>query len=194
MVKYILSLGDEKKKSQPLKGTYTTQDNGKNGTYIFTASYTDKGKGSIGPATADKTIALRNAKIKAVTFDTQKDILKYAVPAVGELAVGLANGSHMVFNDLDLTGLEAISFTVFSDPSRTKGGIMEVRLGSPDGKLIGQAEVKPAPMAQVKATLTNPGGVYNVYFVFKNEKAAGQPLFAVDSITFHKKADFQSMK
>ena len=193
MVKYILSLGDEKK-SQPLKGTYVTKDNGKNGTYIFTASYTDKGKGSLSPVTADKTIALRNAKIKAVSFDEQKDILKYKMPTGSEAAVGLTDGSFMVFNDIDLAGIEAISFTVFSDPSRSKGGIMEIRLGSPDGKLIGQAEVKSPMMGEVKAPITNPGGVHKVYFVFKNERAAGQPLFAVDAIAFHKKAAFQSMK
>jgi cytochrome c len=194
MVKYILSLADEKKK-EPLKGTYTTKDNGKNGTYIFTASYTDRGKGDIGPLTADKTVVLRNAKTKAVTYDGFKDIFKFKMPGTeSELAVGLAHNAYMMFRNIDLTGLDGASFMVFSDPSRTKGGTLEVRLGSPDGKLVGQIEVKSPAMGEVKTAFTSATGTHDVYFVFKNENAGGAPLFAVDTITFLRKADFQSLK
>jgi len=193
MVKYILSLANDKK-SEPLKGTYTTKDNGKNGSYLFTASYTDKGKGSIGPLTTEKTLVLRNAKTKAVDYDTSKDIMKHKLPTGNEIAIALSNNSYIAYKNVDITGIEGSAITVLADPAHTKGGTLEIRLGSPTGKLIGQAEVKPGNMSELKTVFTNPGGVHTVYFVFKNDKADGQPLFYVDTILFQKKASFQSLK
>ncbi len=192
MVRYILSLADEKK-SEPLKGNYTTNAQGKNGTYLFTASYTDKGKGSIGPLTGEKTLVLRNANVKAASYDESKDIMKYKLPT-GEVAVGLNHNAFVEFKNIDLTGIEGAAISVFNDPARTKGGVLEAHLGSPDGKLIGQMDVKEPTMGQVKMPFAATTGIHNVFFVFKNEKAGGQPLFAVDTISFKKKADFQSLK
>jgi cytochrome c len=192
MVKYILSLADEKK-SEPLKGKYTTKDNGKNGTYLFTASYTDKGKGNIGPLTGDKTLVLRNAKMKASSYDDSKEIMKYKLPT-GEVAIGLANNAYMVYKGLDLTGIEGAMVSVFHDGTRTKGGVLEARMGSPEGKLIGQIDVTSPAGGEMKLSFAPVTGMQNLYLVFKNEKAGGQPLFAVDTIAFKKKADFQSLK
>ncbi|MDJ1502369.1 ThuA domain-containing protein [Xanthocytophaga agilis] len=193
MVKYILSLADEKK-SDPLKGIYVTKTNGKNGTYLFTASYTDKGKGEIGPATAQKTLVLRNAKMKAADFDGSKEIMKYKAPTGSELAVGTAHNSYLMYNGIDLTGIEGAVITVFSNPAYTKGGTLEIHLDAPDGKLIGQGEVAATATGDVKIPFATATGVHSLFFVFKNEKAGAQGVFALDTISFQKKASFQSLK
>ncbi len=66
MVRYVLSLASDKKvKSEPLTGTYVAESKAKEGSYVFTASYTDKGNGVIGPLTGTQSIALRPAKMTA---------------------------------------------------------------------------------------------------------------------------------
>jgi cytochrome c len=73
------------------------------------------------------------------------------------------------------------------------GGSIEVRIDAPEGPVIGQskfiAPVKgndpmPAPIiTPIKFTPTK--GFHDVYFIFKNEKAAaGQSLFIISNIKF----------
>ncbi|MEO7988540.1 MAG: ThuA domain-containing protein, partial [Chryseolinea sp.] len=74
MVKYILSLADEKAKvkSLPIKGTYTTKlkpgDKGV-GVYILRASYRDNGANGLPPLSSEETFTLRNPKISPHKFD-----------------------------------------------------------------------------------------------------------------------------
>lgn len=186
MVKYILSLADEKKKSQPVKGSYVTAAKSKPGTYIFSASYTDKGNGAIPPQTAQQTVTLRSPVVKATANDGANAIMNYKLPTGSEAAVALSNGSYVVFKGLDLTGIGSLSTTVFTMKGQTAGGKVEARLGSPTGRLLGTADVENGKMGAVKLPLAPAGpGMQDLYLVFTNAEAkAGQPLFAVDTVTF----------
>jgi cytochrome c len=71
--------------------------------------------------------------------------------------------------------------------------MIEVRLGSPTGKLIGQTDmispmegVSPTNMPPpVEAKLSGAKGIQDVYFVFQNEKVlGGQALFVVMDLEF----------
>lgn len=192
MVKYILSLGDEKKASQPVKGSYVTKTNGKAGTYLFSASYTDKGSGAIPPQTGQQTLTLRNPTIPAVANDGQKEIFNFKLPTTGkDAAVATTSGSYLMFKDIDLTGIGAVDVMAFSMKGQTVGGKVEIRAGSPTGKLLGEASVSESNAGPVKTTLASSGlnTPQDLYFVFVNADAkAGQPLFAVDTITFKQSA------
>ena len=104
-------------------------------------------------------------------------------------------GSHIGFSNIDLTGIEQIKFTASCSKAQLNaaGGIIEVHLDSPTGKLVGQTAMisppergSPASMPPpVIAKLSGATGMHDVYFVFKNDKApAGQALFVVMDLEF----------
>ncbi len=188
MVKYILSLADEKKqvKREPLASTFTPETKEKVGSYILTASYTDKGNGNIGPLTTTKSVALRPARMKATALDAGKNYMKYKLPTGSEVIVANTNNSNMVFRDIDLTGISKLKAVVFTAEGMTSGGTIEVHLDKPDGPSIGSAQVKQGTMGEVEIPLQVPADnrQRDIYFVFKNPDPKGKPLFAVDTVEF----------
>ncbi len=196
MVNYILSLSQQKQAapaSLPVKGTYAMAlpkgDKGE-GTYVIRAAYKDKGSNGIPAITAEKVLTLRNAKMPSGKANKTEGTMKY-----GPIVIASVSGSYMAFNNIDLTGIEQIAFTAVAPKAQMNaaGGLIEVRLGSPTGKLIGTtpmiepvAEASQASMpAPVVAKLSGATGMQDVYFVFKNGKApAGQSLFAVIDLEF----------
>jgi cytochrome c len=185
-VKYIMSLADDKKASQPVKGEYLTKDNGKAGTYMFSASYTDKGANKIGALTGSKTFTLRSAKIKADTYDSQKETMKYKVDGLGEVVIATADKSYVSYNDIDLTGIGAFTIMAVASDDRTAGGKVEIRLDSPIGQLLGTAEVTKAAPKPIKVPINASTGFHNLFLVFTNADNKGKPLFAVMDITAEK--------
>lgn len=183
MVKYILSLGDDSKASKPVKGEYLTKDTGKAGTYIFSASYTDKGAGSLGSQNATKTVTLRSAKFKATSYDVQKETMKVKIDGLGEIVAATKNQGYIGFENIDLTGLKAFDVAAFASDERTVGGKIELHIGSPTGKVLSSAEVSKGNTQPVKLGLADATGTQNLYFVFVNPEAKDKALFAVSDIT-----------
>ena len=182
MIQYILSVGDAKKASKALQGEYVPEDKGKPGTFIFTASYTDKGNGKISPVLGQGTLTLRNATIPAASADVVNKIMKMKMDGVGELAIGTEDKSFAVFKAIDLTGIKSIKGTGFTMEGQTAGGRLEVHAGAADGPLLGSADVKKA--GPFTLSLTDTQGQKDLYFVFRNENAGGKPLFAVTELSF----------
>jgi cytochrome c len=190
IVQYILSLADEKAANrQPLAGNYVPAKQKKEGSYIFTASYTDRGNGVIGPMTGSKSVALRSPVLKATSADAKQDIYQYDIPKLGPAAVGLKSGSFVAFDDLDMTGIQGLSANVFNASDQTAGGKLEARLDSPTGTLLGQADVKTGAMGPVNIAFQQPvSGMHKLYFVFVNPSAGPKALFALDKIQFMQSA------
>lgn len=186
MVKYILSLADDKKANNPTKGEYVTKDNGKAGTYIFSASYTDKGAMKMASQTASKSLTLRSATIKANSYDTQKETMKYKIDGLGEVIIAMADKGYTSFNDIDLTNIGAFSVMATAADERTAGGNVEIRLDSPTGQLLGSAAVGKGLPKPIKVPITASTGFHNLFLVFANAEAKGKPLFAVMDITAEK--------
>lgn len=182
MVQYILSLGDAKKASKPLKGEYIPKDNGKPGTYIFTASYTDKGNGKIAPVLGQGTLTLRSSTIQAAAFDANNKVMKMKMDNVGELVIATEDKSHAVYKGIDLTGINSLKVNGFVMEGTTVGGRLEVHLGSADGPMIGSGEIKKPGAVVFPISATS--GMKDLYMVFRNENAGGKPLFAITEITF----------
>ncbi len=186
MVRYIISLADQKMtQKQPLQGAYMTQDQAKDGSYVLTATYTDRGNGQIGPLTQVTSIALRSPKLKAVASDDRKDIRTVKLPATGsDAAIALKSGSYLAYNDIDLTGLSGLSAQVFTTAGRQVGGKVEVRTGSPTGPLLGDAEVKMGTSGPVNIPFKKPeSGTHKLYLVFVNPEQPDKPLMAIDALT-----------
>jgi cytochrome c len=185
MVRYILSLGDEKKASKPLKDVVSTQDNGKPGTYTISANYTDKGnannKMDVGTQSGSAVVTLRSAKFNTWDYDEQAATMKVNVAPLGDLLVATKHESYVAFDNIDLSGLKGFSVNALSSDDRTAGGRLELRLDAPGGPLIGSAEI-------VKSMMPRPynipfdkkqEGTHRLYMVFVNPNAGGKPLFVV---------------
>jgi cytochrome c len=185
MVKYILSLAREKVvDKKPLKSTYLTEAKPKAGSYIFTASYTDKGNGKMGPLTGSKTVALRPAKVYANSLDSGTDFAKFKLPSGSEVVVGTKNGSNIIFDDIDLKGITGINVAASHSEGRTAGGTLEVRLDSPTGLKLGEAKVENTGTLTIPVKAPADNKLHKLVFVFKNANAGPKPLFSMEWIEF----------
>jgi cytochrome c len=183
MVKYILSLAKEKAvDKKPLKSTYVPESKPKSGSYIFTASYTDKGSGDMGPLTGSKTVALRASKVYANSFDDGKDFTKIKSGSGTEVVMGKHN-AYIAFDDVDLSGIGSIEATTSINERFQAGGTLEVRLDSPTGIKIGETKAD-ASSAIIPIKAPSDNKLHKLYFVFKNPEAGTKPLFSIESMQF----------
>lgn len=186
IVDYILSLKLDaiNEKMLPLSGTlsfdkHKTSD--KNGVYLLTASYTDKGKEGL----ADAGLTGRNQLIfKAPYFEAQQADDRSAGlgdwQAAGNSLVGsIKHNSYLKYNQIDFTNLKSIDFTAFYGKNYEYNGLVEIRKGAIDGEVIGQTklgyfskEKDNLKSYNIKITPTN--GVKDLFLVFKNESDKDQ--------------------
>ena len=189
MVKYILGLANEKAvDKKPLKSSYVTQAKKKDGSYIFTASYTDKGNGNIGPLTGSKTVALRPSTLMANMADTTKNTFKYKGDNGSEMVIGMKDGGFIAFDDIDLTEISKLAVSVASKAGQSAGGTLEVRLDGVAGAKIGEGKVDKSETIRIPVKAPADGKLHKVYFVFRNAEAGNKPLFSVESVRFENAA------
>jgi cytochrome c len=165
MVKYILSLtktSPDHKKLAP-KGSITTKSKNE-GTYILSASYTDKGNKGAAPLTGVETRILRSPLIKASDFDAVYELKKT------DILSSVNKSAYAKLSSVDLTGIKEMLFSVATE---TKGTSIEVHADSPDGLLIARTDVPVGKWNQwqkIKASLTPITGEHDIYIVFKNRE------------------------
>ena len=181
IVKYILSLSDAKKLSKPVVGEYIPQDKGKSGTYLFAASYTDKGSGKIASATGQRVVALRNPRILAVTADEISKGMKYKAEGIGEILAATGDRGFAKFGGIDMTGIKNISISALYMAGQTIGGNLELHVGSPTGTLLGSIEVNSSKAYNIPVNST---GAQDLYFVFVNTKKVEGALFGLRELNF----------
>ena len=138
MVDFILSISDPNRGGKlPVRGTYQMENQtSPEGYYLVQASYTDKGANGIGPLTTTSQLMIRNPKVMASNADQLKD----AARANGEnvsFVKYTADDSWLMLQNIDLNQITRISLEI--DPTNT-GGKLELRSGSPNGKLLGTTE------------------------------------------------------
>jgi cytochrome c len=201
IVKYIFSLSQEGEpvKSLPVKGSYTTEidDNTpKNGVVVIRAAYTDRGANGVPPATAVESFILKSPNLIPAEGDELEQVNVFTTNnPTRKLAIVQESGAYTMFRDIDLTGIGGIVCVAMVPVNMlgAKGGIIEVRLGSPDGELLGASEMLtpvdgPIMRAQPKTAMIPVQGVegeHDVYFVYKNEDSApGEALMIHLAATF----------
>lgn len=139
ILKYVLSLGHNNTQKLPLAGEFKPVppegDDG-NGSFVIRAMYTDKGEEIAPPLSAQSIRLLRSPSLSVASANKNHEVSR------GGFGASVKSGSYLAYSDIDLTGIKqldvaanAISF------AKHKGGDIEVRLGSPDGKLIGSAKI-----------------------------------------------------
>lgn len=200
IVRWILSLGaaPKPKQSLPVSGKFAlAAKSAAPGTYILRAAYRDKGAKGQGPLEGSALLVLRPALQQAEQADSIARGITIYNPSENTLAVldNLTNNTFFCFKYVDLNGLESITLRVGSGDGKRQfaGGRVEIRVGSPQGALIGQAEI-PAGNGTGAMTFQEiaiplaaaaVGGFQDIYFVMKNDRQTAQGIAAIDWVRFN---------
>ncbi|MGM9510435.1 PQQ-dependent sugar dehydrogenase [Larkinella sp. GY13] len=180
MVRYILSLSDEKtEKKVPAEGKFST-DPAAHGTYVLTATYTDKGNKTARPLTRQSTVVLRPPVLTAQDFDAHYELQR------SDILYDIHKAGWVMMRQFNLTGIHAIDFTLATE---TKGTSIEVRLDSPSGELLGEMDAPATGKRRVWVEKTLPikpvTGEHDVYIVFRNRLTVVD-LMEVKEVRFRK--------
>lgn len=180
MVTFILSLSKPVPPGEPLAGKYkitvpprapgeaaTNED-----VFLLEAIYTDSSNKKA-PIVVNDQLILRNPEISPGSADLKRDIMNVRVPGVKpELTVFSGKQPYIAFRKIDLSLVRSIGV----DVSPASGGLLEIRLGSPQGKVIGSLEIAPGKgsfsagmpfIVPIEATT----GFQDIYIVGVNDKA-----------------------
>lgn len=194
IVKYILSLNNEST-SLPSQGTYVSRIRGEaanQGVLIMRAAYTDKGANKVPAITSEKVLILKNPNLSMDDVGNTSGVRKFRSnnPPRG-LIQATENNGYISFAQIDMTGVnEIIISNMVSARRNAAGGVLEARLGSPTGPLLGtsgrmnpqQTAVRFDPQS-TSMKIKPVEGYQDLYFVFKNDKVKkGQSLFTLISI------------
>lgn len=195
MVKYILSLADEKAKEVlPVKGNFVAKlpegDKGK-GVYILRAAYQDKGAKGLPTLKDEKTLVLRNSKIEITAFDVYDEVRKVA-SGNSNMLIPSKHGAFMVLKQIDMNNVSEVELTAMAPKQGIvmKGGTAEIRWDSPAGPLLGTTQtIEPgAPQTKLKASIKLPENKddkpHDVYLVFVNPSPEQRSLMLVFGVEF----------
>lgn len=191
IVDYILSLNTNKKEkvnALPLKGSLKFNqhlDTDEIGTYILMASYLDKGN----PSQENSALAAREQvifnpfKLEAENANSKSKTMRLMG---GDSYLGsITHNTFLKYNNVNLKNLQSLKLaTKYRDDTKYEGTV-EVREGSVDGKIIGQAKLdyfhsdKRGEIYH-NIALTPTIDEANLVLVFKNSKDEKQVIARVD--------------
>ncbi|MEM8484923.1 MAG: ThuA domain-containing protein [Bacteroidota bacterium] len=194
IVEYILAQTKEQVApvSLPLSGTFSLDAHQEveqqQGMYFLRASYTDQGANGIGPLTRQSLFVLRHPRVQAETFDFSHNVkVKAGSGSEPTVIEEIYDGSHIGFENIDLTGVAGLKFMLMGTTASTTSGTIEVRMDAVDGQLIGSAPIEMGRLTTgfaFETTLEKQTGQHNIYFIFKDRLDTAYPLFLLDWIEF----------
>lgn len=201
MIKYILSLSEDKPKvkSLPVKGSYTTTpDSGDKGqgVYIFRAAYKDRGALGLAGLASEDEVVLRNPKINPSKYDVTSDVNKMSFGG-NTFVMVTKDGAFVGLNQIDLTGITQVEVTAVAPKVQVSasGGVIELHIDSPQGKLIGKSDfIGDVPGAgfagkPVNIAIEPTSGIHNFYITFKNPDMGGAQIMMIALNTEFKMGD-----
>ncbi len=185
IVEYILSLESQKLyQNLPSKGSMNLTDHlskTSDGNYVLSASYTDDGNGVV-PLTGNKMLVLRSPKIKGGEADVVRNIQRQQ-SRLGSIH----NKSYFVLKNIDLKNVSAITYRY---SSLNIDAALEIHVGSAKGPLISTLSYKATgdwnKFLEATTAVKDPGGVNDLYFVFKKDSEPNQHIFTLDWLEFKK--------
>jgi cytochrome c len=182
MVRYIMSLNKKGVTAGlPYKGTFALNKHkatDKEGSYIFTASYTDKGANGIKPLTATKFISLSYPLIKADQYKDKKKAMTFLVtkdlmPNIEEeMTLVLPNHEGVLrYGDIDLTDVGQIKIGVTVAPTYFSGGTVELLTDAENGQVIGTGTLElgltDMGMKDLVVNINQTQGLHDLVLKFK---------------------------
>ncbi|MFC4871932.1 PQQ-dependent sugar dehydrogenase [Negadavirga shengliensis] len=161
------------------------------GSYLFHASYTDRGSDEVPGInlTGDHLVLLRYPLLTPESADYFSEEGVSFTPSTDDPGfIITGKGGYLGFRNIDLTGINKINIgalTRFWHWSHFIGGIVELRVGSPTGTVIGEPfEIIPHPIKEgegpffgedagkpVPFDVSKVDGIHDVYIIVRNEGA-----------------------
>ncbi|MCK7555976.1 c-type cytochrome [Chitinophaga sedimenti] len=168
LVKYILSVNEKKpaQKNLPVTGTYTTTEKPgqtNKGSYIFRAAYKDKGANAVPAQWAESILVLRHPNRPIAEADSTNGLEFNRNKSAAAIKAAKA---WAMFKQTDLTDIKSITV---SGSGGAGPDAVELRLGAPDGQVIGQAKTA-AGEETVTVNLQPVSGPQDVYVVFASAR------------------------
>ena len=150
--------------------------------YTLQATYTDQGG-----LESVTTIELYPKRHEAEFFDDQSGttIIANSDPwGGGNASIRVADNSYIKFSGRNLANITAVRYRT---ASAAKGGNIELRIDGPSGSLLSSTEVSVtgswSSWQDTYADISDPGGIHDLYFVFKNEPG-DESIFDLNYIEF----------
>jgi cytochrome c len=165
IVKYILSLGEQKAapKNLPVTGTYTTKEQPgqtNKGSFIFRAAYKDKGARMAPPQQGESVVVLRNPEIRIADADGLRGM---ELSGNKDVAAVKEKEAYVLLKQVDLSGLKGI---MIAGAEERGCGAYEVRLDSAEGNLLGRSGATENGAKTLSAPLAEARGKHDLYIVF----------------------------
>ncbi|GIH06549.1 hypothetical protein Rhe02_46160 [Rhizocola hellebori] len=156
--------------------------------YVVDTKYTDRGANGVARLSGGDSAILQPRHKEADHYTRQSGTSLVDVvsgqPAQGQMIGTISNGDWASYEPINLLNVDAIRFRVASGGA---GGTIELRRGSATGPLLGSVAVANTGgwrnFVNVTADITDPGGSYELFLVFRNTAATGD-LFNVDWLEF----------
>ncbi|PZX55731.1 PQQ-dependent sugar dehydrogenase [Algoriphagus chordae] len=178
MVDFVLSIANPNAVSGlAASGKYQIENtDDPEGFYMVQASYEDKGANGIPAIKTTSQLKLRNTTVSAYSAEGIDHVAR-ANPEDEHYVQFTASGAWLLFRDIDLNEIKKITLSIM--PGNTKGKL-QVRAGSPDGKLLAETGIltkdsRPSTGPQVgwfAAPFSIPATDYfgDLYFVYVTDE------------------------
>lgn len=182
IVDYILSLDPEEKPDEallPLEGTIQFSEHLKGNTggkFILMASYLDQGNPEVpnSSLSANAQVVFKAPKLEAEHASSRSKHMGVWQAGGATLIGSGKHNSYLGFEDLDFKGVESLTFAAFYIANYDYQGGIEIREGSPTGKLLGRQSLNYFHESEeahkfytIPIRPTSDQG--SLYIVFKNE-------------------------
>jgi cytochrome c551/c552 len=175
IVSWILSLDNKEalKTSLPASGNITPPAAQKPGSVlVLSASYTDKGGNNTKALTGANSLTLRSNTLLFTGKEKVNGFTTYKAGGATVLVLPESQGWFAV-DSIDMSGVRSVNLSTGWQVAPETGFGFEVRLDSPDGKIIGKGSM-PAPKKDQKAGLIKvplqaviDGRFHTLYFNYK---------------------------
>ncbi len=189
IARYILSLAGDSEADTSLAASGVFAPDAhlgreEKGSYVFQASYFDRGGEGVPPLSATAVRVLRYPYLEAEQHDfsakgVQTIRLKgSASPVVGDLFCG----RYIGFKNIDLTGIKTLQPEAFEV---LPGTVIEVRTGRLGGPVVASAKANEGgefPALQLKET----SGLKTLFFIFSHDTEKEKNLLYMDGVKFGK--------
>ncbi|MEB2785061.1 PKD domain-containing protein [Algoriphagus persicinus] len=139
MIDFVLGISNPTAETGlPASGEFQIENTEKaEGIYLVQASYEDQGANGIPGIKTTSQLKLRNTTISAYSADGMEGAAR-ANPEDEYYVQFTSSGSWLLLKAIDLTQISNITLSIM--PGNTKGKI-QLRTGSPDGKLIAETDL-----------------------------------------------------
>ncbi|MBF9254208.1 ThuA domain-containing protein [Pontibacter sp. 172403-2] len=174
IVQWVMSLNnsEEARKSLPATGAITPKVDPKqrqNSVIKLAATYTDQGGDGVRPLSDSEVLYLRKSVLQPGDFNDAKGFAGKEVDG-GHYSIFPAEEGWLLVNQIDLSGISGIQLNALSDGSKSRYQV-EVRLGKPNGKKIGEGEMTFNKEGKVTTTIplqqVAAGNLQDVYLVVR---------------------------